>query len=210
MKIRVIVIISFFFAIIAKPLFGLEIDKEINKLKSSDRTEVISSIRNLARMENVKAEFAIINELKSTKDNYIKIQIIEALTMYRSTTAIESIIATLDDKNAYVRQSAMINLGYFGDNERIAQAIATSLQNEKDESVKSSAINTLAHNKNKKSAIVLSSLINREKNTTLRKAAAKGLAKINTAESKIELKKYISDKDIELRKEIKELLRKLK
>lgn len=187
-------------------IFGQDIEKEIKKLKSPDRAEVTSGIRNLAKMENKKAESVLVQELKSTKDNYIKVQTIEALTMYQSTTSVEAVISALNDANPNVRQAAMINLGYFGDNERIAQVVAGALENEKDKTVKLSGINTLTQHKNKAAVAALSKISKEDKDLEIRKSTIRVLGKINTKEARDEIKKHTADSDPEIRKEAKKIL----
>ncbi|OGS03735.1 MAG: hypothetical protein A2204_01725 [Elusimicrobia bacterium RIFOXYA1_FULL_47_7] len=185
-----------------------ETAKNIKDLDNTNKDVKITAIGKLAVSKENDALNALINKLKSEKENRIKIKYIEALSVYGSSTAVQAITSMLNDPSPYVRQSAIVELGYFGYDESVSPAIGKVLENEADESVKLSAINTLKNQKNKTAVNALGKQIGKGNKRNIQEAAVNALGGMGTEEAKAELKKY--EKDALMGKAVRDILNKKK
>lgn len=195
-----------FFPVFSIAADSIDIYELKNKLLSSKKTEVIEAVKSLIVNGNQQASDILSAHLSVEKDDYIKVQIIEALPSIQSTTSRDAVLAAINDKNPYVRQSAVTSLAGFGYNETAAKAIFGVIEKDVDKSVKMSAVNTLSQFHDKRAVADLGRALTNEKDAVLRKSLVRALARSNSNEAKAELIKYSNDKDLEIRKEVEKVL----
>lgn len=183
----------------------LDIDKKIGELKGANTDTRLLAITDLARTGEEKALQALISQLQIEKDPYVKIQLIEALPMRMSTSAVQAAMSMLEDPNPQVRQAAMITLGYFGDPRQTSVAISSAVLREKDEGVKLSALNTLKKHRNKTAVNAIKRIIKEDRSRDIRLAGLRNLSEMNIKEAQDGLKEYANDPDPEIKKEVKKL-----
>ncbi|MFQ3675462.1 MAG: HEAT repeat domain-containing protein [Endomicrobiia bacterium] len=207
-KLRIIIVIIFLSMISMRSVIGEDIKQKLDGLNSSSTTVVLQAINELAQINTIESTNALVNRLKIEKDNYLKTQIIEALAVHQSTVALDGILSAINDSNPYVRQTAMVNLGYFSDNDKVAESISSALEKETNDSVKLSAINTFSKNRTKKAVDALGKVLKTDKDARVRKFAIRTLGKINTEDALKEVEKYKADPEV--RDEVNDVLRKVK
>ncbi|MHB9154303.1 MAG: HEAT repeat domain-containing protein [Endomicrobiales bacterium] len=191
--------------------FGDPVSDAARKLGNRDRAVVIAAVRDLARLPSADSTRALSSRLKTEKDNYIKVQIIEALALHQSSAALEAVLGALDDPSPQVRQSAMINLGYFSDQGKTIPVIERALAKEESPEVSLSAVNTLKAYKSDRAVEAIDTVLsNKNANKEVRVGAARSLGKIGSKEAKETLSKYVNDADKDVQDTInKELGRKV-
>jgi HEAT repeat protein len=210
-KIRTVPILSILFAFAAVVWAQVpDMDKSIADLQNPQMSVRLMAVQALAQTKEAKAEEALITRLKKENDAYIRIQIIDVLTLYQSTGALKAVLSGLSDPNPQVRQSAAIDTGYFGDNDTIAVEISKLLDSEKDEAVKFSAVNALGQNRTKPAVDALGKVLKKEKGAKMRKFALKRLDVMNTKEANDEIKKNSANADLEIRKEAGDIIKRKK
>ncbi|MCX7716680.1 MAG: HEAT repeat domain-containing protein, partial [Endomicrobia bacterium] len=174
-----------------------------NKLKSENEIERMEAIQLLSKLQSEDSVKALSDAYKKEKKPYLRIAIIDSLSIKTSTTALEVIISALDDENSYVRQQAAITLGYYGEDEKIISSLGSSIDKEKDDIVKLSIINTLGQKRSSIAIANLSKGLKKNNSKTIRLFTIEKLKKIGTKEAMIELEKYETDPDPEIREKIK-------
>lgn len=180
------------------------LEQSLVKLQSADVRVAGAAVRDIAQAR--AGEAALIERLANAQSSRLKVLILEALPLYQSTSTVSAMIAALDDPDPQVRQEAAIDLGFFGDNEQVAQALSKRLQNENNDAVKYSAVNTLGRHTSKTASSALGRIAaGSEKDARLKGSAVRVLGRMGTAESKTELKKFQNDADVG--KEAKRLLK---
>ena len=208
MKVRIIFIIFVFlitsFGRIIILADEIDIKSKIKDLKSPDTSVRLLSIRDLAKLRNEESMNILANHLKVEKDAYLRVQIVEALTMYNSTTTRQAIIEALDDPNPSVRFSAVINSGYLGLNEQLLDAFSTRVVKEKNKDVKLAMANTLGLSKSKSAVGILSHLL-KDEDKDIKKGTIASLDKIGTKDA-IELLEKSKFSDPEISKKVEKVL----
>lgn len=196
-------LISISFVLGISVCFGGEADIEnkIKDLKSPSKQVMLAAIGQLALSKNIEAENALIAKLKNEKDNHIRIKIVEALTVIKSSTALSEIIALTNDSNKYVRQAAIVNLGYFDRDDKTVPALKQILNGSEDDSIKMTAVNTLALYKSSAAAEAIDSIsADKKADKKMRAMAVHSLGRMNTKESGKLIGKYKNDTDPEIKK----------
>lgn len=188
---------------------GKVIKTNLKDLRNPQAAIRLGAIRDLSRIGTDQAIKVLIEQLKTETDAYLKIQIVEALTVYQSTTTSQAIISALDDLNPKVRQAAAINLGCFTDESRVVPELARILNNDQDIAVKMSALNTLGQYKKDSVEAIDKVLANRNSDKKLRLLAVHSLGNIGSKAAKTKLEKYKNDSDPEVKKAVKKALEKL-
>jgi HEAT repeat protein len=130
--------------LIPSTVSAADIRAEITRLRGKDSNEAIAAARVLAQVRTPEAVAAMAGRLKSEKDSYTKRQLIEALTLEHSTSALEAILSMVNDPDPQVRQTTMINLGYFGDEKKIVPVIEQRMKSEANEAVSLSAVSAIS------------------------------------------------------------------
>lgn len=193
-------------------LYAQEIDvkTKIKELKHKDPKVRITAIQSLGKVQNEDIVRALTDAYKKEKDAYLRMQIVDSLSVNQSTSALAGVISALDDPNPQVRQTAVIALGYYGDNEKIVNALSTLFDNEKEEAVKFSIVNTLGQQKNKTAVSGLGKALDKKNDKRMRLFAVTNLGKIQTKEAFTELEKNKDDSDPEVKEKVKKVLEKKK
>lgn len=188
-----------------------DVKEKIMLLNSTTAAVRLSAIQELSILQTDDAINALVEHLKKEKDNYLKIQIIESLNVETSTVAFSAVVDAIYDKNSYVRQSAVRQLGYSSKPEKVLPVIEKLLNEEKDKSVKMTAINTLSLYKTTTTVEIIDKIVaDKTADKDLRLLAVHLLGKIGTKEAKNKLQKYLADTDPEVREKVKSVLRKKK
>jgi len=138
----------------------------------------------------------LVLQLKSAANPRVKMQIIEALTLRQSSTTLAAVVSMLDDKNPQVRQSALINLAYFGVNASAIEHIRASLEAETDENAQLAALNTLAVFKSSASINTIDATIERRSFSSRVRSNAYHLLEKNGSKDALDrLKKHVKPVD---------------
>lgn len=175
--------------------------KAVKELGNTSAKIRLEAIQKLARSGTESSCSALIDRLAGEKDNYLRIQIIEALTVYQSTGALYAVLNGLNDNNSSVRQAAAINLGYFSSENIIVPRLEEALNKKDAENVKFSAVNTLGRFRGGAAISALGKIVSGAgSDEKMRLHAADSLRRIGTKETKNILKNHINDKNPEIRK----------
>ena len=202
----------FVFVLIFIPIFVFcdereDIRKYVSSLKSSDAKVRLAAIESLSRIQNnPEVVDILVDAFKQEQDNYLKIQILEVLAIQKSTKSLECIYSALDDTNPYVRQQAVISLGYYTDEEKVANILSDIFDKEEKEFVKLTIVNTVGNMTNRVAIPVLSKALNEKNSKQLRFLAIERLHKIGNTEALVELEKYKNDKDLEIKQRINKII----
>lgn len=188
----------------------VDVKTKIKELKDKDPKVRISAIQSLGKVQTEEVVRALTDAYKKEKDAYLRMQMVDSLSVNQSTAALTGVIFALDDSNPQVRQSAVIALGYYGDNEKIATALSLLFDKEKEEAVKFSIVNTLGQQKNKSAVSGLGKGLGKNNDKRMRLFAVGNLEKVQTKESLTELEKNKEDPDPEIKEKVKKVLEKKK
>jgi len=175
--------------------------KAVKELNGGNAKIRLEAIQKLAGSGTESSCSALIDRLAGEKDNYLRIQIIEALTVYQSTGALYAVLNGFNDNNSSVRQAAAINLGYFSSENIIVPKLEEVINRQGAENVKFSAVNALGRFKGSVAVSALERILSGTgSNEKMRIQAAVSLKKIGTKETKNILKNHANDKNPEIRK----------
>ncbi len=176
-------------------------------LNSPDSKVKIKAIGDLSRLGTDESQNALIKQVNVENNDYMKIQLIEALTVYRSTGSLEAVLSLINDPNPYVRQAVAVNLVYFPASERIAAELDKAISNDTNEDVKRGALNTLSVYVSTSAVHTIDkTLSNTKGDKRTRRHAAYVLGKINTKEAKDALNKHKNDGDVDVKSAVNKAL----
>ncbi|MEN3014177.1 MAG: HEAT repeat domain-containing protein [Endomicrobiia bacterium] len=191
--------------ILIYPLFSKEeilIDKSklIEDLDSSNVSIRYASLRKLSNALDEETIEILTKYLKKEQDNYLKSEIIEILSLSGSTVALAGIKDQLNDKNLYIRQTAVRCLGNFDEKLVIPELVKVINRRDEDLSVKKTAVWVVGRFRSKEAISLLDNVISDQQNSEeLKLLAVRALGKIGTKESRNALRKYITSKNSNLR-----------
>lgn len=190
------------FGLLVQPLIAAEstISETIAKLKSTDRATAVAAARSLALTQEDAATAALIAQLKATRDDYMKIQIIELLSVNRSTPVAGALIAAAHSANPVVRQAAVNGLGLQPEDPRIIAELAGALSRDPDLSVQKFALNSLGMHLSTAAVETTSAVLSdRKKSRELRLIAVNALATMNSRSAAAKLDAAADDPDKDIR-----------
>ncbi len=167
----------------------------VSRLNSPSRAAVAGAVRDIARMQTEDAAQALIGFVKTSKDDYMRIQVIEILAVNPSTSTAPALVEAARDSNPYVRMAAVKSLGFRTDTESLP-ALNIALSQDKDIRVQKFALQSLGlHISSASVAMADNVLSNKSVHRSLRIIAARSLRKINTPFATSALAKYKNDTD---------------
>lgn len=171
----------------------------VNELKSSTTAVRLNAIRKLGISLNDERIRILSEHLLEEKDNYLKVEIMEIISLSGSTVAFNAITKQLEDKNPYMRSVAVLNLGKFKE-ELSLPILKKVLKEEKNRSVKLTTISAFKNYKSTAAVETLDNLVsNPNEDKDIKIASIKVLGAIGGPYSEKVLKKYSSHPDKELR-----------
>lgn len=185
---------------------GPDTRNRIRDLKSRDKAVVVSAIAGLAADPADESSAALVGHLKTEQDAYVRIRVIEALTVRQSAAARAAVIEALNDKNPQVRQAAAANLAYFAPGQDITTAIAAAAGKDTGRAFTLNAVNTLSRSNDDRAAGAIGSLCDKEKDAATRRSELRALGRMGTPKAMAELKRFETDRNKEVRDEAKALL----
>lgn len=175
---------------------AVDIKAKSKELREGNLRVKLAAINELAKAP--ESDDALITAFGSEKDPFVRVKILDALTSHQTPGALDGVIAGLKDPDQRVRGAAAANLAYFGNNPKVADALAGALAASDTEQVKKNAINSLTAVGGDKSAGEISAALKNEKDRNVRLFGVKNLKKMNTGRAREELKKFESDPDKEI------------
>jgi HEAT repeat protein len=194
-----ILLVSFFLFSVAPFVIGADIGENTRKLGSSQRSESLAAVRELASLGTDEATAVLTNYLKTAKDDYVRIQIIEMLAENQSPVVTRALISSARDPNPYVRKAAVRSLGFQSDTLSLPE-LKRVLADENDAGVKKFAVSALGQHTSSAAVEAAGNVLSdRKNNKDLRILAAHSLHRMNTKEANSTLEKYKNDADADVK-----------
>lgn len=175
-----------------------EFNSKVNELSGGKVNEKLAAIQWFAVNPSTASAGALKGQYDKEKEAWIRMKIVNAWTIQQGQGALENVLAALKDPDQSVREEAALSLAYFGNSESVTEALAAMISDEKDESIKKNALNTLSSYGDDKAADEMVKQIKNEKNRDIRKYAVKSLRRMQSQKAKNELKKLEKDSDKEI------------
>lgn len=174
----------------------INIEIETKKLSDKKRDVRIEAIKTLSNLKSDEVEQVLLKHFSDEKDPYVKIQIMEGLLVYQTTTTKQVLIDGLYSDDPIIRQSAAFYLGDLNLTEQDLSLICKMLEQEQKENVKLAMINSIEKHIHKSPVIIptLFKMLDKQQPKEIRKYSATILKYIPSA--KKELEKYKTDPDI--------------
>jgi HEAT repeat protein len=181
---------------------GADLNDAVARLKNPSRAAAVGAARDIAGMHTEEAARALISYLKTSKDDYMKIQVIEILAVEPSSATTRALIESARNPNPYVRQAAIRSLGFRTDGESLPE-LKRVLSQDSDIGVRKFAVQALSIHTSAAAAETADNVLADNRNSReLRVMAARALKKMNTPGARTKLNKYKNDNDIAVKNEI--------
>jgi HEAT repeat protein len=177
-----------------------DLNRAISQLNNPSRAVVAGAVKDLALMHTEAATQALISYIKTSRDDYMRIQVIEVLAVNPSTSTAQALIDSARDPNPFVRKAAIKSLGFRTDAESLPE-LKRALSQDNDPGVKKFALQSLSLHKSSAAIEAVSGVLADKSNKELRVMAAHALKRINTQASRNVLDKYKNDSDVAVRNE---------
>lgn len=163
----------------------------------------LESIYALSKIEGYEAEKILVEQYRKEKDNYLKTQIIEALSIRKSSDSQKVLIEALSDKNKEVRKNAWLNLQEdMFSNEVNLKILLKKFKGEENKEVKMSAVWSFSKSKSTETVKEIAGIVSDSMQPIeIRKLAVQVLGRIGNEAAKKELKRFSKSKDKEIAKE---------
>jgi HEAT repeat protein len=174
----------------------------VARLSDPSRKTAVGAAKDLAGMHSEEATRALIGYLRTTKDDYMKIQVLDMIAVDPSTSTARALVQAARDRNPAVRKAALKSLGFRPDAESLPE-LKRVLSQDSDTGVRKFALQGLSHHTSTAAVEAADSVLSDTKsNRELRVMAAHSLRTINTKEAVKRLEKYTNDSDPAVKNEI--------
>ena len=173
------------------------VDQTAQKLTGNDRKAMFSAINSLAALNQPAADLALKNFYSALSENYVKMQVLQAVAANPSPAARAIIRLGLKDPNEYVRKAAVQALSFAPDEAQAVKDLSDTLNVEKNLSVRGHALTALSNFSSTSAvAAVGTELGNKNNSREHRLNAARALQRMNTKQSRDHIEKYRNDPQI--------------
>ena len=179
-----------------------DLSEPIARLNNNSRAVAAVAVKDLALMRTEQATQALISYIKTSKDDYMRIQVIETFAADPSTAAGRALVESVRDRNPYVRNAAIKSLGFRPDAESLPE-LKRVLSEDIDISDRKFALQALSHHTSAASVETVDNVLADKRNKReLRVMAAHSLKNMNTPAAKNRLEKYNNDTDVAVKNEV--------
>jgi HEAT repeat protein len=158
---------------------------------------MFAAINSLAAMNQDDADLALKNFYSTLTENYVKMQVLQAVAANGSVSARAIIRIGLKDANEYVRKAAVQSLSFSPDEAEAVKDLTDTLRVETNESIRGHALTALS-NFSSTAAVAAAGteLGNKSNSKEHRLRAARALQHMNTKQSRDLIEKYRNDPQI--------------
>ncbi len=173
------------------------VDQTAQKLASADRKVMFAAINSLAALNQADADLQLKNFYSTVSENYVKMQVLQAVAANNSPSARAIIRLGLKDANEYVRKAAVQALSFAPDEKEAVKALTDTLNTEKNDSVRGHALTALSNFSSTSAVAAISTeLGDKTRGKEHRLRAAQSLRRIGGKQAKAALDKAKNDPQI--------------